>query len=289
MEVLNALGINLGYLFVQIFNFLIMFVVLKAWAYRPIVKALENRRANIEKGLEDARVAAEARVNVEEEANNILTKAQAKASEIVREATERADAAGRDIKAMEEAEAAQAKEDAMADVILERDRILSDVRGQVAALAMAATQKLVGETLDEQHQHTLLDEFFSGVKAGKVVVLEGQALSGASAEITSALPLSEVEQSTVKEDVLSKIGEQASVTFRIDPTILGGLIIRVGDKVLDNSVAGQLEELRQNLNESHSDIVQNLVSPPMDNPWNPGKTVKSMFSVGSVGCQVFLF
>lgn len=248
MEVLNALGINLGYLFVQIFNFLIMFVVLKAWAYRPIVKALENRRANIEKGLEDARVAAEARVNVEEEANNILTKAQAKASEIVREATERADAAGRDIKAMEEAEAAQAKEDAMADVILERDRILSDVRGQVAALAMAATQKLVGETLDEQHQHTLLDEFFSGVKAGKVVVLEGQALSGASAEITSALPLSEVEQSTVKEDVLSKIGEQASVTFRIDPTILGGLIIRVGDKVLDNSVAGQLEELRQNLN-----------------------------------------
>lgn len=248
MEVLNALGINLGYLFVQIFNFLIMFVVLKAWAYRPIVKALENRRANIEKGLEDARVAAEARVNVEEEANNILTKAQAKASEIVREATERADAAGRDIKAMAEAEAAQAKEDAMADVILERDRILSDVRGQVAALAMAATQKLVGETLDEQHQHTLLDEFFSGVKAGKVVVLEGQALSGASAEITSALPLSEVEQSTVKEDVLSKIGEQASVTFRIDPTILGGLIIRVGDKVLDNSVAGQLEELRQNLN-----------------------------------------
>ena len=248
MEVLNALGINLGYLFVQIFNFLIMFVVLKAWAYRPIVKALENRRANIEKGLEDARVAAEARVNVEEEANNILTKAQAKASEIVREATERADAAGRDIKAMEEAEAAQAKEDAMADVILERDRILSDVRGQVAALAMDATQKLVGETLDEQHQHTLLDEFFSGVKAGKVVVLEGQALSGASAEITSALPLSEVEQSTVKEDVLSKIGEQASVTFRIDPTILGGLIIRVGDKVLDNSVAGQLEELRQNLN-----------------------------------------
>jgi ATP synthase F1 delta subunit len=92
-----------------------------------------------------------------------------------------------------------------------------------------------------------LDEFFSGVKAGKVTVLEGESLTGASAEITSALPLTEGEQDTVKEDVLSKIGDHASVTFRVNPKILGGLVIRVGDKVFDNSVAGQLDALRQNL------------------------------------------
>ena len=54
-------------------------------------------------------------------------------------------------------------------------------------------------------------------------------------------------QETVKKDVLAKIGSQATVTFRVDPAILGGLVVRVGDKVLDGSVSGQLETLRQSL------------------------------------------
>jgi len=247
LEILNALGINLGYLFVQIFNFAIMFLVLRAWAYRPIIKALENRRTSIEQGLDDARVAAEARANAEKKAEEILAEAQAKAGKVVREATERAESSGQDIKTSAEAEAAKAKGAALAEAQVERDRMLTDVRGQIAALAMSATHKLVGETLDETRQHALIDEFFSGVKTGKVVVLEEAELSGASAEITSALPLTDAEQDTIKKDVLAKTGQQATVAFRVDPSILGGLVIRVGDKVLDNSVAGQLEEMRQKL------------------------------------------
>ena len=146
-----------------------------------------------------------------------------------------------------EAEAAKARENARAEAQLERDRILADLRGQISALAMAAAQRLIGEALDESRQHALIEEFFSGVKTGQVVVLEGKTISGAAAEVTSALPLSSMEQETVKNDILSKIGEQATVTFRVDPNILGGIIIRVGDKVLDGSAASQLEELRQEL------------------------------------------
>ena len=125
--------------------------------------------------------------------------------------------------------------------------MLADLRGQVAALAMAATHKLVGEALDEKRQHTLIDEFFSGVKAGKVVVLEDASLSGMSAEVTSALPLTTDEKEKVKQDILARVGSQATVAFRVDPNILGGLVVKVGDKVLDGSVAGQLESLRQGL------------------------------------------
>ena len=244
---MDALGINLGYLLVQIFNFAIMFIVLRAWAYKPIVEMLENRRIALEQGMEDARVAAAARANAEKEAKKILAGAKTDASEVVREATVRAEAAGREIKAAVEAEAAKTREAALAEAETERDRMLSDLRSQIAALAMAATQKLVGETLDEQRQHALIAEFFSGVKAGKVVVLKGEAFTGDSAEITSALPLTPDEQNIIETDMLAQIGEQAAVAFRVDPAIMGGLVIRVGDKVLDNSVAGQLEELRQSL------------------------------------------
>jgi F-type H+-transporting ATPase subunit b len=244
---MDKLGINLGYFLFQVFNFAVMVILLYAWAYKPILRSLENRRSKITQGMEDARVAAEARANAEKDAAKIIAESQAKASQMVRDATERAELAAKDVRAAAEGEAGKAREAALAEVQEERNRILGDLRGQVATLSIAATQKLLGEALDEKRQHALIDEFFSGVRSGKVVVLEGAEIAGASAEVTSALPLTKDEQDRVKQDVLVKMGRQASVTFRVDPSILGGLLIRVGDKVLDGSVAAQLEGLRQSL------------------------------------------
>ena len=244
---MDQLGITLGYLLIQIFNFAIIFVILRAWVYKPILGLLDRRRTAIAQGLEDARIAAEARQNAEQEAEKILGEAQSKASQVVREATERAEVQGREVLAEAEAEAARKRDEGMAEAERERERILGDLRSQVGSLAIAAARKLIGDSLDEQRQHALIDEFFSGVRAGRVAVLEQNGLSGASAEVTSALPLTAEEKEAVRQDILSRIGAQATVTFRVDPGILGGLVVRVGDKVLDGSVAGQLEALRQNL------------------------------------------
>ena len=241
-----ALGINLGSLVVFIIAFTVVFTVLSVWVYNPVLKMLEARKQKIAQGLEDARIAAEARADAEKQASKIIVEAQAEAGKIVREATERAAAAGKDVKAAAEAEAAKARETAVAEAQLERNRILGDLRGQVVSLAIAAANKLVGEALDDKKQRALLNEFFSGVKSGKVVVLADTDFKGDSAEVTSALPLSADEQASVKNDVLSKSGVK-EVSFHIDPSILGGLVIRVGDKVLDGSVAGTLEGLRQSL------------------------------------------
>ena len=241
------LGLNLGYIIVQIISFLLLFVVLRAWVYKPLLGLLDRRRQKIADGLEDARVAAEARASAEKDAAEIITQAQAKAAHIISEATERADAAMLEVKAGADIEIAKQREATLAEVEEERNRMLGDLRGQVAALAIAAAQKLVGEALDEKRQHVLLAEFFSGVKSGKALVLDGDGITGDSAEVVSALPLTEDEQGFVKKDVIAKMCSQASVEFKVDPSILGGLIVRVGDKVLDGSVAGQLEDLRQSL------------------------------------------
>jgi F-type H+-transporting ATPase subunit b len=246
---LEALGLNLGYIIVQILMFVIVFVTLKKWAYKPMLEMLEKRRTTIAQGLEDAQVASEARANAEKEADKILSDARAQAADIIRAATEQADSAGREIRAGIEAEAAKARESATAELEQERNRILGEIRGQVAALAIASTQKLIGESLDDKRQHALLDEFFSGVKSGKVTLLDkAGSVKGTGAEVTSALPLSSNEQDTVKKDVLSALGGSAAVSFKVDPSILGGLVIKVGDRVLDGSVSGQLQNLRQSLN-----------------------------------------
>ena len=65
--------------------------------------------------------------------------------------------------------------------------------------------------------------------------------------VTSALPLTADEQAQANSDIVNRLGGAASVAFKVDPAILGGLIVRVGDKVIDGSVAGKLENLRASL------------------------------------------
>ncbi len=244
---MDKLGVSLGFLLFQIFNFAILCLLLYAWAYKPVLKMLEIRKQKIAQGLEDARIASDARANAEQEATRIISEAQARASQMVRDATDRSEAAALEIRAATEAELSKEREASLAEVQIERDRMLGDLRSQIAALAIAAAQKLIAQSLDEQRQHALINEFFSGVRGGKLEVLEGISFNGSAAEVTSALPLSAEEMEAVKQEVLAKVGKQASVSFRIDPNILGGLVIRIGGKVLDASVAGQLQGLRQSI------------------------------------------
>ena len=244
---MEGLGINLGYLLVQVFNFLIVFVILAAWMYKPLLNMMQTRRETIARGLEDARIASEARENAEKEAEEILAKAQQESGKIVREATERGEQVRVEIKEAAETEIVKLREEATADAQQEKEKILGDLRGQVAALSIAAAQKVIGESLDEKRQRALIDDFFSGVKTGKVVLLEGKSIAGTSAEVTSALPLTKKEQETVSKDVIGQLGESATISFRVDPNILGGLVIRIGDKILDGSVAGKLESLSRSL------------------------------------------
>ena len=211
-----------------------------------MLNMMESRKKKIAQGMEDARIAADARAAAEKDAAKIVADAQAQAARVVNEATARAEKAAAQVKADADKEIVKLREGAANEAAVERDRILGDLRGQVAALAIAAAQKLIGDAIDEKRQHALIDEFFSGVKSGKVVVLDGTDFKGSSAEVTSALPLSQTEQDAVKKDVLAKVGAQA-VTFRVDPSILGGIVIKVGDKVVDGSVSGKLEGLRQSL------------------------------------------
>jgi F-type H+-transporting ATPase subunit b len=247
LDALAPLGINLTFLISQIVNFIVLLLILRAWAWKPIRRMLEQRRERIAQGLEDARVAAEARANAEKEAQAILGQAQADANQRIRESSERAEQVAREIHAAAEKEAAALREAAAGEADQAKTAALGELRGQVAALAIAAAQKLIGESLDEKRQRHLVEEFFSGIRDGRVLVLEGEALHGASAEVTSALPLTEAEQETVRKQLAKPLGAGASTSFRVNPAILGGLVIRVGDKVIDGSVAGKLEGLRQSL------------------------------------------
>lgn len=233
---MEALGINLGYIIIQILSFFALYLLLRGWLYSPVLKTLEERKARIAKGLEDARQAAIARENADAEAKKILDAARLEAAKIRSEAAIQAEETASGITAKANEDAKKLVAGATADAEVERNRILSDLRSQVIGIAMAAANKVVGESLDENRQRKMLGDFFADVPASV------SSLSGANAEVISALPLTDQERTAVKSAVRA-----GTVNFKVDPAILGGLIIRVDDRIVDNSVAGKMSSMREKL------------------------------------------
>ncbi len=66
-----------------------------------------------------------------------------------------------------------------------------------------------------------------------------------TAEIISAVELTEDQKEQIRQRLQAQYGEGLSFSFRVDPSLLGGLRIRVGDKLIDNSVASRLSTLRE--------------------------------------------
>lgn len=233
---LAPLGINSGFLIAQIINFGAIFIFLLFILWRPLVNMLDARAAKIAKGLEDAAAAAKARMNAEQEAEGILAKARAEANKIIEEARARGDEVAKSIEVAARNEADKIKSDARAEAAAARDAELAGLRDQVLNISVAVAQRIIGENLDAKKQKALVDNFFSKVPA------EAKNFSG-SVEVVSAMPLSDAEQSKVKEEIGA-----SDVVFSVDPNILGGLVVRSADRVVDGSVRGNLSNLASRLN-----------------------------------------
>jgi F-type H+-transporting ATPase subunit delta len=69
-----------------------------------------------------------------------------------------------------------------------------------------------------------------------------------TADVTTAIPLDSELERVVAERLASYLGREASkvsIRTRVDPSIIGGVVARVGDQVIDDSVRGRIERLRQ--------------------------------------------
>lgn len=69
----------------------------------------------------------------------------------------------------------------------------------------------------------------------------------AIAEVTTAEPLDERAQAVVRNQLRQLVGKEIELRTRVDPAIIGGIIARVGDQLIDGSVINQLRRLRARL------------------------------------------
>lgn len=64
------------------------------------------------------------------------------------------------------------------------------------------------------------------------------------AEIVSAVPLSDAQSAALKDALKQSIGTNVAITTEVDPDLLGGMVVRVGSRMVDSSLSAKLERLQ---------------------------------------------
>ena len=92
--------------------------------------------------------------------------------------------------------------------------------------------------LVENHRLTLLPEIVEQYEARKT-----EAEARVEATVVSAFPLEAMQLQSLSEALKRKLGREVNLTIEVDKTLMGGIVIRTGDLVVDGSVRGRLADL----------------------------------------------
>lgn len=147
---LGTLGINLKIFLAQLLNFGIVLLVLWKWAYKPIVKLLEERQEKIEHSVKQAD-AIEKRVHeLESEQKEVIATAKSEAAKILDEARVWADDRKKELlaKAKEQVKGVVAQGKTQLEV--QKVQMIQEAREEIAAIAVEAARKILAECVDEK-------------------------------------------------------------------------------------------------------------------------------------------
>ena len=154
----EAFGVNWTLFLSNVISFLLVCALLHRFAYRPILDVLEERRQRIAESLENAEQIKAQLADAEAKHAEILERANGEAQRMINEARSSAAALAqvRQQQAIAEAEGiiTQARE----AIHLERDRMLADLRREVARLVVNTTGKVTGKVLTPEDQRRLSEE-----------------------------------------------------------------------------------------------------------------------------------
>ncbi len=157
-KAVEALGLNLPQLIAQVVNFFVLLFILRAVAYKPILKMLDERKQKIAEGLNAAEIAraeaASAQANIQAQ----LDTARREGQEIVANAQNIATRIQTDAREQSAKDREASLERARVEIQQERDRAIADLRGEFADITVRAAEKVINQSLDRQAHQRVIDE-----------------------------------------------------------------------------------------------------------------------------------
>ncbi|MAE30762.1 MAG: ATP synthase F0 subunit B [Verrucomicrobiales bacterium] len=155
---LETFGVNAPLFISQLVAFIIVALLLKKFAYKPVLDMLEQRKARIAEAEANAEKIKAELAETQAERDKVMAEANQKAEKLIADAKEAARQVGEaeGQKAVKQAEEIirKAREATEAD----RDRMMTELRAEVGRLVVETTAKVSGKVLTAEDQQRLIDE-----------------------------------------------------------------------------------------------------------------------------------
>lgn len=157
-----------GLLFWMLLSFGIVFILLSRYGFPVIIRAVEQRKAYIDKSLQTARQANEQLAGMQAEGEKILAEAKERQSAILQEALAEKERIIGEARQKAAAEAHLQMEEATRRIREEKEKAIRDVRAEIADLAIAIAEKVMKEKISrDKEQQTLIDRLLDEVSFSK--------------------------------------------------------------------------------------------------------------------------
>mgnify|MGYP001602611183 CR=1 FL=1 len=155
-ELVKTFHIDASLLLAQLVNFTIVLFVLYRFAYKPILKTLNDRTGKIEKGLKDAEDAQNKLAEMEKKEKEVLAQAKEEGQKIISAAEATARKNKEELLLETKQQAEKLLSDAGKKIEEEKSKMISDVRSEVAGLVVMATEKILNEKIDAKKDSELI-------------------------------------------------------------------------------------------------------------------------------------
>lgn len=156
---MNFLDIQVGPILWTILNFLILLLLLRAVAWKPILKALEARETSINDALNRAEVAKSEAELILAENRKSLHEAEMEAQRVLRESRELAERLQSEATTKAQDESRRMLEQARHEIERSKQQALNELRSEVATLAVSGAEKILNESLDSDRHKRLVDQY----------------------------------------------------------------------------------------------------------------------------------
>jgi F-type H+-transporting ATPase subunit b len=160
----SFLSFNTGFAWWILISMIVFVFVMMKYAVPPIMKALQEREANIKDSLESAEKALARAEQISKDNEKALREAEAKAQQIRKEALEDAELLRSERIEKAKEEAAQILEQAKATIEQEKKQALSELRQEVADLAIRSASIILDSELDKDKNNKLVDNFIDDLQ-----------------------------------------------------------------------------------------------------------------------------
>ena len=147
-----------------ILTFLLLVFVLAKFAWKPLLKMLQDREDMVRSSLEDAKKAKSELERLNEESEAIMAKARSEAQSILADGKAAAEKVKDDIIAKSKEQANKIREDAGNQIQVEKDKAISEIKKEVVNLTLSVAEKLIQKNLSDADNKSLIEESLKKVQ-----------------------------------------------------------------------------------------------------------------------------